>query len=85
MVLEIEIDHTVGTDKCKTFDLTIGDGHKTDIYSMYMTVGEEATDIKIMIMEVTVETEGDTTLEGTSVMTHMTVEIGIGAEQGEKV
>ena len=46
-----------------------------------MTVGKEVIDVKIMIIEVTVETEGDKTLEGTSVMTDMTVEIGIGVEQ----
>ena len=84
-MIEIEIDHTVGIDKDKTLDLTIGDNHKTDVYNMDVTIGEEAIDIKIMTIEVTVEIEGDKTLEETSVMTDMTVEIGIGAEQEKEV
>ena len=39
---EIEIDHTVETDKDKTLDLTVGDDHKIDRYNTDMTVGEEA-------------------------------------------
>ena len=34
LVIEIEIDHSVETDKDKTLDLTVGDNHKTDIYNM---------------------------------------------------
>ena len=59
MVIEIEIDHSVETDKDKTLDLTIGDNHKIDVYNVDMTVGEEVIDIKIMIIEMTVEWEGD--------------------------
>ena len=61
----IEIDHTVETDKDKTLDPSTGDNHKTDIYNMDMTVGEEVIDVKIMIIEMTVEIEGDKTLEET--------------------
>ena len=46
-----------------------------------MTIGEEVIDIKIMIIEVTVEIEGDRNLEETLAMTDMTVETGIGVEQ----
>ena len=53
----IEIDHTVETDKDKTLDSTMGDNHKTDIYNMDVTVGEEVVDIKIMIIEMAVEIE----------------------------
>ena len=48
-----------------------------------MTAGEEVIHAKIMIMEMTVEIEGDKTLEETSVMTDMT--IGIGVEQEKEV
>ena len=71
-------------DKDKTLDLTIGDNHKTDIYNVDVTIGEEARDVK-MIIEVTLETEGDKTLVGTSVMTDITVEIRIGTEQEKEV
>ena len=56
-VTEIEIDHSVETDKDKTSDLTIGDNQKTDAYNVDMTVGEELIDIKIIIIEMTVEIE----------------------------
>ena len=64
-------------DKDKTLDPTIGDSHKTD--NMDVIVGEEVIDVKIM----TVEIEGDQTLEETSVMTDMT--IGKGVEQEKEV
>ena len=51
----IEIDHIV--------DPTIGDNHKTDIYNVDVKVGEKVIDIKIVIIEITVEIEGDKTLE----------------------
>ena len=73
----IEIDHTVETDEDKILDPTIGDNHRTDVYNLYVTVGEEVIDIKIMIIKIPVEIEGDKTLDKTSVMTDMT--IGIGA------
>ena len=66
-------------DKDKTLDPTIGDNHKTDVYYMDMTVGEEVMDIKIMIIEMTVEIEVDKILEETPAMIDMT--IGIEAEQ----
>ena len=44
-----------------------------------MTVGEEVMDIKIMIIGMTVDIEGDKILEETSAMTDMI--IGIEAEQ----
>ena len=81
LVQEMEIDHTVGTDKDKTLDPTIGDNHKTD--NVDMTVGEEVMDVRIMIIEMTVEIEGDKTLGEASVMTDMT--IGIGVEQEKDI
>ena len=83
MVIEIEIDHSVETDKDKTLDLTIGDSHKRDTYNVDMTGGEEAIDIKIMIIEMTAEIEGDKTLGEASIMTDQTIEIGVG--QGKEV
>ena len=47
---------------------------------MNITVGEEVIDVKIMIIEMTVEIEGDKTLGEASVMT-----IGIEAEQEKEV
>ena len=70
-------------DKDKMLDLTIGDNHKTDVYNMDMTVAEEVIDTKIMTIEMTVEIEGDKTLEKTSALTDMT--IGIGVEQAKEV
>ena len=64
---EIEIGHIVGMDKDKILDPIIGDSHKTDAYNVEMIVGEEIIDIKIKI-EMTVEIEGDKTLEKASVM-----------------
>ena len=40
LMIEIEIDHTVETDRDKTLDPTIGDNHKTDMYNMDMTGGD---------------------------------------------
>ena len=77
----IEIDHIVETDKDKTLDPTLGDNHKTDIYNMGMAVGKEVTDITIIIIEMTVEIEGDKTIEETSVMTDMTIGIGVEPEK----
>ena len=81
MVIEIEIDHTVETDKNKTLDLTIGDNHKTNIYNVDVTVGQEVFDVKIVITEVTVEMGGDKILEEMLAMTDMTIEAGVGVEQ----
>ena len=58
-ILVIEIDPLVGTDKDKTLDLTIGDNCKIDAYNVEMTVEEEIIDAKIIIIEMTVEIEGD--------------------------
>ena len=58
-MIEIEIDYSVGKEKDKTLDLTVGDNHKIDIYKMDMTIGEEAIDAKIMVLEVTVEIEAE--------------------------
>ena len=69
MVTETEIDHSVETDKDKILDLTIGRNHKTDVHNVDMTVGEEVIDFKIIIIEMTVEIEGDKTLGEASVMT----------------
>ena len=80
-MIEIEIDHTVEIDKGKTLGLIIEDNHKKEIYIVDLIVGEEVTDTKIMITEVTVEIEGDKILEEALVMTDMTVEIRIGVEQ----
>ena len=79
MVIEIEIDHTVGTDKDKTLDPTIGDNYKTD--SMDVIVGEEVIDVKIMTIEMTVDIEGDKTIGEASVMTDTTIEIGVEQEK----
>ena len=57
------------------------DNHKTDIYNMDMTIGEETLDAKIMTIEVKVGIEADKILEEMQVMTGMTVEIGTGVEQ----
>ena len=61
MQIETETDHSVGIKVTidKTLDLTIGDNHKIDIHIMDMTIGEDAIDAKIMVLEVTVETEAD--------------------------
>ena len=48
---------------------------------MDMTVEEEDIDIKIMIIEMTVEIEGGKTLGETSIMTDMTIEIGVGQDK----
>ena len=73
LVTEIEIDHVVEIHKDKTLDPTTGDNCKTDAYNVEITVGEEVIDIKIMIMmEMTVEIEGDKTLGEASVM----IEVG---------
>ena len=80
-MIEIEIDHSVEIKKDKTLDPTIGDNHKIDVPIMDVTIGEDAIDAKIMVLEVTVEIELEYILEETSVMTGMTVEIGIGVEQ----
>ena len=58
-MIEIGIDHSVEIDKDKTLDLIIEDNYKIDIYNVDVIVGEKAIDAKIMITEVTVETEGD--------------------------
>ena len=52
---------------------------------MDVTVGEEAKDAKIMIIEVTVDLEADRILEETLIMTDTTGEIGIGVEQEKGV
>ena len=64
---EIEIDHRVGIDKDKMLDPIIGDSCKTDAYNVEMIVAVEIIDIKIII-EMTVEIEGDKTLGEASVM-----------------
>ena len=46
-----------------------------------MTVGEEVIDITIMITEMTVELEGDKTLGEASIMTDMTIGIGVGQDK----
>ena len=81
LVIETEIDHSVRTYKDKTLDLSIGDNHKTDAHNMEMTVGEEVIDIKIMIIEITVEIEGDKILGEASAMTDMTIGIGVGQDK----
>ena len=81
MVIKIEIDNSVEIDREKNSDLIIDNNHKIDIYNMDVTVREEAIDVKIIIIEVTVEIKADKILENTSVMTDMTVEIGIGVDQ----
>ena len=69
LVIEIEIDHLVEIHKDKTLDSTTGDNHKIDTYNVEMTAGEEVIDVKIMIIiEMTVEIEGDKTLGEASVM-----------------
>ena len=80
---EIEIDHIVGIDKDTILDPITGHSHKTDIYNMEMTIGEETIDaiiliiiiikiiiimIMIIIIKMTVEIEGDKTLGEASVM-----------------
>ena len=75
LVIEIEIDHLVGTDKDKTFDPTIGDSHKTD--SVDLTEGKEVIHVNIM----TVEIEGDQTLGEASVIKDMTIGIGVVQEK----
>ena len=76
-VIETEIDHSVEIDKDKTLDLTIVDNHKIDIHLMDMTIEEETINVKIMTTEVTVEIEVEYILEETSVLTGMTLEIGV--------
>ena len=66
--------------RSKTLDPTIGDNHKTDAYNVDMTVGEEVIDVKIIIIEMTVEIEGDKTLGEASIMT-----IGIETEHEKEV
>ena len=65
-------------DKDKALDPNTGDNH-----SMDMTVGEEAINAKVLIIEMTVEIEGDKTLGETSIMTDMI--IGIGVVQDKEV
>ena len=79
LVIEIEIEHTVGTDKDKPLDPTIGDNHKTD--NVNVTVGKEVIDVKTMIIEMTVGIEGDKTLREASVMTDVTMGIRVGQEE----
>ena len=79
-ILEIEIGHSVETDKDKILDLTIGDNNKTDACNVNMTIGEKVIDIKIIIIEMTVEVEGDKTLGEASVTT-----IVIEAEQEKDI
>ena len=81
LAIEMIIDHAVGTDKDKTLDLTIGDNHKADTLNMEMTVGEEAIDIKTMIIEMIVEIEGDKILGEALAMTDMTIGIGVGQDK----
>ena len=69
MVIEIEKDHSVETDKDKTLDPAIEDKHEAEAYNMDMKVEEEVIDVKIKVIEMTVEIEGDKTLGETSVMT----------------
>ena len=81
MVTEIEIDHSVGTGKDKGLDPTTGGSHKTDIYNVEMTVGEETIDARIIITtEVTVERGEDKTLGETLVLT-----IGIEGDQEKEI
>ena len=81
MVTEIEIDHLLGTGEDKTLALTTGDNCKTDAYHVDMTVGEEVIYVRItIIIEMTVQIEGDKTLGEASVMT-----LGIEAEQEKEV
>ena len=70
-----DTNRSYSRDKDKTLDPTVGDNHKTDVYNMDMTVGEEVMDIKIMILEMTVEIEGYKSLEETLAMTDMTIAI----------
>ena len=58
-------------NKDKTVDPSIEHNHKTD--NVDVTVGEDVMDIKIMIIEMTVETEGDKILKETLAMTNMTI------------
>ena len=62
MEIETEIDHSLGIEVAidKSLDLTIGDNHKIDQHKMDMTLGEEAIDAKIMVLEVTLEIEAET-------------------------
>ena len=64
---EIGIDHIIGIEKDKSLGSIIGDSCKTDTYNVEMIVGEEIIDIKIII-EMTVEIEGDKPLGEASVM-----------------
>ena len=48
---------------------------------MDMTVGEEVIDVKILIIEMTVEIEGDKTLGEASIITDMTIGIGVGQDK----
>ena len=59
MVIEIGIDNSVEIEKDKTLDLTLGDNHKIKVHKVDMTIGEEAIDAKIIVLEVTVEIEAD--------------------------
>ena len=57
---------------------------------MEVTVGEDVIDIKIMIIEMTIEIEGDKTLGQTPGMTEMMIGIEIGQDkevghQGEMI
>ena len=67
-------------DKNKILDLATGDNHKIEAYNMDMTVGKEIIDIRIIIIEMTVEIEGEKNLGDASVMT-----IGIEVEQQKEV
>ena len=68
-------------DKDKTLDLTIGGNHKANAQNVDMTVGEEDIEIKIMIIEMTVEIKGDKSLGETSIMTDITIGIGVGQDK----
>ena len=59
MVTEIEINHSIEIDKDKTLNLTVGDNQKIDVYNMDMAIRNEATDAKIMVLEVTVQIEAE--------------------------
>ena len=65
MVTEIEVEHLIVTDKDKTLDPTIGDGHKID--NVEMITKEEIIDVKSTVEMIT-ETEEDKTLGEVSVM-----------------
>ena len=63
------------------FDATVGENHKTDAHNMDMIVVEELIDIKFIIIEMTVEMEGDKALEETLIMTEMKIGRGVGQDK----